>query len=636
MSDRFVILVVDDDRDEGVALAADLAELLQRTASVEVVQDVASARRVAADVESRGGVVPVAFVDVDLDEDPSVTVVELNEAEELTTTRNVVVTSKASLHGVDHALQRGAIHGMITRPWTPHGLRAQLLANLAVFLVAHAPDALPHFDGLLDDDDRRKARDRIEQQHRATRRRPSSTPLLLDSSISDDEMERRMVELLDDTLGHPPRVRVAPGTILIEAGEDVGGIYVLLDGVVRLSTRTDTGEQILHEQSTGAIIGLLSLASHKRAMLQCRAITDVRAIPVTLDQLAEALDSEPRLASLVTRVLIRSLARRLRRSDELQMELDESLAALSEARAQLVASARFTALGEMAAGMAHELNNPTAALARATDHLTEDVAAVIGDAAVRQRVLDQLDTAPMSTSERRALRRTLADELGDRRLADRIIDLGTTDVDEARRLAALDGAELGRLEAGARLGRSLKTVESAADRVQSLVASLRAYSRGDDGRGPWIDDVDVSAGIDDALRLLSHRMGDVEIRREYQPAPGVTARPGELQQVWTNVLANALDAMGDQGRLTVLVGPGGNDTVSVRIVDDGPGIPPELNERIFAPRFTTKNGRVQFGLGLGLSISRQIVDEHGGSIAVDSRPGHTEFRIELPTGASHE
>ena len=328
--------------------------------------------------------------------------VELNEAEELTTTRNVVVTSKASLHGVDHALQRGAIHGMITRPWTPHGLRAQLLANLAVFLVAHAPDALPHFDGLLDDDDRRKARDRIEQQHRATRRRPSSTPLLLDSSISDDEMERRMVELLDDTLGHPPRVRVAPGTILIEAGEDVGGIYVLLDGVVRLSTRTDTGEQILHEQSTGAIIGLLSLASHKRAMLQCRAITDVRAIPVTLDQLAEALDSEPRLASLVTRVLIRSLARRLRRSDELQMELDESLAALSEARAQLVASARFTALGEMAAGMAHELNNPTAALARATDHLTEDVAAVIGDAAVRQRVLDQLDTAPMSTSERRA------------------------------------------------------------------------------------------------------------------------------------------------------------------------------------------------------------------------------------------
>ena len=209
-------------------------------------------------------------------------------------------------------------------------------------------------------------------------------------------------------------------------------------------------------------------------------------------------------------------------------------------------------------------------------------------------------------------------------------------MDEARRLAALDGDELARLEAGARLGRSLKTVESAADRVQSLVASLRAYSRGDDGRGPWIDDVDVSAGIDDALRLLSHRMGDVEIRREYQPAPGVTARPGELQQVWTNVLANALDAMGDQGRLTVLVGPGGNDTVSVRIIDDGPGIPPELNERIFAPRFTTKNGRVQFGLGLGLSISRQIVDEHGGSIAVDSRPGHTEFRIELPTGASHE
>ena len=230
----------------------------------------------------------------------------------------------------------------------------------------------------------------------------------------------------------------------------------------------------------------------------------------------------------------------------------------------------------------------------------------------------------------------MTDALGDRRLADRIVDLGTTDVDEARRLARLDDDELARLEAGARLGRSLKTLDSAAERVQSLVGSLRAYSRGDDGRGPLIDDVDVAAGIDDAIRLLSHRMAEVDLRREYQPTPGVTARPGELQQVWTNVLANALDAMDDRGSLTVLVGPGGNETVSTRIIDDGPGIAPELNERIFAPRFTTKNGRVQFGLGLGLSISRQIIDDHGGSISVDSRPGRTEFRIELPTGAINE
>ena len=166
---------------------------------------------------------------------------------------------------------------------------------------------------------------------------------------------------------------------MIEAGDDVGGIYVVLEGSVRLTSRTEQGERILHEGSTGPIVGLLSLATHRRAMLECRAVTDVRAIPVTIDQLDRALDAEPGLSGLLTRVLIRSLAHRLRRSDELQVELDQSLAALSEARAQLVASARFATLGELSAGMAHELNNPTAALRRSVDHLAEDLLAVVDE-----------------------------------------------------------------------------------------------------------------------------------------------------------------------------------------------------------------------------------------------------------------
>ncbi|MFW2332799.1 hypothetical protein, partial [Ilumatobacter sp.] len=245
MSDRFVILVVDDDLDDATALARDLGDLLAGAATVETVADVAGAHRCATDVAANGGFVPVAFVDVDLGDTSSAAVVDLHAAAELAGTRNVVVTSKLSLHGADHALRRGAIHGMITRPWTRQGLRAQLVASLAGFLVEHAPDDLDRFDALLDDEARRQARSRVEQQRRATRHRPSTTPPLLDATIDDDEIEKRMVELLDETLGHPPRIRVAPGTVLIEAGDDVGGIYVLLDGTVRLSTRTDSGEQIL-------------------------------------------------------------------------------------------------------------------------------------------------------------------------------------------------------------------------------------------------------------------------------------------------------------------------------------------------------------------------------------------------------
>jgi signal transduction histidine kinase len=374
---------------------------------------------------------------------------------------------------------------------------------------------------------------------------------------------------------------------------------------------------------------LLSLASRRRALLRCRAVTDVRAIPITLDQLAQALTVEPEFGGLLARILITSLARRLRRSQELQLELDESLAALSEARAQLVASARFTALGEMAAGMAHELNNPTAALMRSIEHLADDVDAVVDDAAVTATIQRRLDSPTMPSSERRALRRDIAEAVGDRALADRLVASGVTTTDDARALAHAGDDELRRLEAATRLAETIRNISGVADRVQSLVGSLRGYLRGNDGRGDIHTDVDVATGLDDALRMVSHRLDRVDVQRHYEPAPTIAARPGELQQVWSNLLVNALDAMNDEGQLSIRVAPEGA-TVLVEIADAGPGIPPEIESRIFEPRFTTKDGRVQFGLGLGLSISRQIVEEHHGTIGVESRPGHTVFTVVLP------
>lgn len=635
MSADVVVLVVDSNAEERAALVSDVGRLLAGLATVEAVAGSTEARQRAADIDRAGGIVPVAFVDIDPGFSPSKTAVELHDDPVLRRTRNVLVSSRASLLGADDALRRGAIHGMITRPWTTEGLDAQLQANLAVYLLEHAPQRLDDFGSYLDSDAMERARHRLIEQQTATSHETATTPLLLDNSIHTAELEARMLELLDRALGHPPRIRVAPGTVLIEAGDDIGGIYLVLDGVVRLSSRTSTGEQILHEQSTGAIIGLLSLASHRRAMLQCRAVTDVRAVPITLEQLARALEAEPELSSLLTRVLISSLARRLRRSDELQMELDQSLAALSEARAQLVATARFAALGEMAAGMAHELNNPTSALIRATEHLAGDITKVVADDDVADVIERHRAEVPLPTAEARALRRSLTDVVGDRQVAEQIMAIGITDPNEAL-AAAADPSSLKRLEASARLGRSLQNLTSAAERVQALVGSLRAYARGDDGEGPLVGGIDVGAGIDDALRLLSHRMGAVELHREMKPAPTVTARPGALQQVWTNVLANALDAIKDQGRIDVVVAPTGDNGVRVKIIDDGPGIPIALIEQIFEPRFTTKDGRVEFGLGLGLSISRQIVEEHRGTIDVTSKPGHTEFIIDLPTERNSE
>jgi two-component system, NtrC family, sensor kinase len=645
VNDVFV-LVVQCGSEDANTLAADVRTAGRGLLDTVVVADAAGAARAARRIHDDGGHVPVVFVataDSDLprgasDERGTATAIALHHDENLATARSVLVTSRASLHGVDAALQAGAVHGMITRPWTLDGLTALLRAQLATYLVEHAPDVLDRFDPLLDEDDRDSARRRAELQRIPVMTGSDAAHPLLDPDLDEAALEARLVTLLDRALGHPPRLRVAPGTILIEEGEDVGGIYVLLDGVVRMSSSTPTGHRILHEGSTGPILGVLSLANHAVAMLRCQAVTDVRAIPITIDQLRRALAAEHELSGLLLQVLITALARRLRRSDQMQMELDQRLAELSEARAQLVATARLTAVGEMAAGMAHELNNPTAALVRGVDHLADDVAALVDDPGLARAIERRRTAETLPTADLRAARRALTDAVGDRHLAERLLGIGVTDPTEAIEVATVGPAMLDRIEAAARVGATVRTVTGAAGSIRTLVDSLRAYLRGDNADGPAVPDVDVAAGVEDALRLLSYRLDHVEVHRRYEEVPTVAARPGALQQVWTNLISNALDAMDSHGHLTIEVtAPASGrrvrpDRVIVRVADNGRGVPDELQEQIFEPRFTTKGGQVRFGLGLGLSISRRIITDHGGTIAVQSRPGDTVFTVELPIG----
>ena len=639
MSERPVVALIAGGTPPRVDAVADaLTALFGHRLGVERAADAPEAVRRSTELDRSGVVLPIVFACCGAGLDPE-EVLELRNGIRSFGSRVIALTESASLTGLAPLLGSEAVDGFITEPWPPHGFRKVVLAQFATHLVGHAPDEIPRFGDLLGDDELRRAEVRIERRRSAPSHRFDRPHPLLDTSSEDAELEAQLVEALDRALGHPPRIRMASGTKLIEIGADVGGIFVVLDGVVRLTSRSPDGDQILHEQSTGSIIGLLSLASKRRAMLDCVAVTEVRAIPVTVEQLAHALDVDPELSNLLNRVLIGSLARRLRRADELQVELDRSLSALSAARAELVAQAKMATLGDVAAGLAHELNNPTAALGRAIANIADDVT---GDGLLPDDIADlvrsRFETEPASTSELRALRRTLTDAVGDRRLAGRLADLGVADADEARRFAALPAAEFARIEAATRLGSQLHHAASAARRVQALVDSLRAYVRGEDGSGTWVPDVDVPRTVDSAIRLLQHRTDDVELVLDLGEVPTVPGRPGSLQVVWSNLVTNAVDALAgvDDARIDVTVDRFGDQHVRVTVADNGPGIEPEVAERIFEPRFTTKGGRVRFGLGLGLSICRQIVNEHGGSIEVDSRPGRTVFSVLLPVEGSDE
>ncbi|QHO90069.1 histidine kinase [Actinomyces sp. 432] len=559
----------------------------------------------------------------------------------LESARMVLLTERAELHNLGRAIDEDLVREVIAVPWTPGAIGERARAQIRRWMRDHLPD----------DDPRRRDGN------------GGHSPLLEALTRHSDALTAELITACEQVLGPRPRLRLPAGVRLTHQGQIVDGVYVVVSGSVALTRHTRVGEVTLHHATTGRIIGLVSLASHGRAFVTATTTTDVELILLSIEQLDRALRENEVTEQLLAALIIRSLTKRLARSEILQVEkielaaaldaerlqVQEALTALEQARLELLAQERFATLGELAAGVAHELNNPVAALQRANDHLHEDLAAVLAthpDGETISRVAVAARTRPAaSTRAERAARKRLEETVGDRELARRLVAAGVdADADPgAVRALAADPQRLATVEAAAAIGRAERNMQLATKRISGLVASLSTYVRPD---GEDMVDVDLREVVEDALRLTAHRLEGVEIQRDYPTEPGVLppvpGHVGELVQVWTNIFANSADALAAQakdavqagrdpqpGRVAVRIGPvaGG---VRVQVQDNGPGIDPDILPRIFEPRFTTKHGQVRFGLGLGMGLAKSVVDAHRGSITVDSQPGRTRVTVVLP------
>jgi signal transduction histidine kinase len=178
----------------------------------------------------------------------------------------------------------------------------------------------------------------------------------------------------------------------------------------------------------------------------------------------------------------------------------------------------------------------------------------------------------------------------------------------------------------------LNTIAQSSERIHELVSAIRAYSYMD--QSP-VKEIDVHEGLDNTLTMLRHKLAGIDVIREYDPnLPRITAHGSQLNQVWTNLIDNAIDALKGRGRISLRTSLEG-DHILVEIADDGPGIPPEIQDRIFEPFFTTKG--VGDGTGMGLEIAYRIVTEdHRGDLQVFSQPGDTRFQVFLPLHYAEE
>ncbi|MEG3858255.1 sensor histidine kinase [Microcoleus sp. herbarium12] len=331
-------------------------------------------------------------------------------------------------------------------------------------------------------------------------------------------------------------------------------------------------------------------------------------------------------------------------------ELAHTLEELKRTQKELIQSEKMAALGQLIAGVAHEINSPLGAIRSSVQNIADFWAEQLQHLPMFFQQLSQerqqdffallhnssqeIDT--LSSKEKRQLKKSLQRELesagidGADSIACTLLDIGICNNLEALLPLLKDSTSSNILQTAyefATVQKSTKNITTATDRAAKIVFALKSYSRYDQSGSKAI--ANITDGIDTVLTLYQYQIKHgVEVVRNYgNDLPSVLCYPDELNQVWTNLLHNALQAMGNKGVLKIDV-KHQDSTISVSITDSGKGIPPEIMPRIFEPFFTTKPPGE--GSGLGLDIVHKIIEKHQGKLQVESVPGQTKFTVCLP------
>ena len=433
------------------------------------------------------------------------------------------------------------------------------------------------------------------------------------------ELLRRVpvfVDLPDDQiswfLSQSQDLQLKAGEYYARQGDPADTMSVVLEGQLELRGEL-SGEMVVIPIDAGEVTGVLPFSRMKSFSVSGRAIADSHLLRFPATRFPELVQKMPEL----TKRLVGLMSDRVREATRFEQQRD-----------------RLSALGKLSAGLAHELNNPASAAKRAAGQL-RDLLIKIRNAS---HDLGRRDLSLAQKSEIEKMEASFTqgdapppDALAASALEDQIDSLfrnhGQNDLWQLAADLARKNVKPAALE---QLFTTLDAGTARASRISELVGAIKEYTFMD--QSP-LQNVDIVKSLENTLVIMNHKLKQgVNVQRDYQKVPLLVNSFGsELNQVWTNIIDNAVDAMGGEGELRVRAYRDDNCAL-VEIGDNGPGIPPDVLPHIFEPFFTTKG--VGEGTGLGLDTTQRIVKKHRGNIQVNSQPGDTRFQVWLPLAES--
>jgi signal transduction histidine kinase len=430
-------------------------------------------------------------------------------------------------------------------------------------------------------------------------------------------------------------VSVPAGQLVLQEGDPGDALYVVLHGELEITKRQGGQDILLAVSRAGEFLGEMSLLEQRPRSASVRTLRESRLLVISQAAFQTLLSCSP---SAPLRIL-HTLTSRLRNNESVLMQNE-----------------KMAALGTLAAGLAHELNNPAAAIRRSAaqlrdalterEHLAAELSTLTNDPhqakmisilqeETAKRTTTPVPSDPLSLSDQEdELQEWLEDHSVEQvwELAPVLISFGWEREELERLTEHFSTIQLPVvvqwLAASSSVYGLLEEVGTSAEAISEIVRAVKTYSYLD--QAP-IQEVDLEESLENTLVILRPKIKPgISIARDYaEDMPRIEAYGSELNQVWTNIIDNAIDAVRGQGELVLRTYAKDDDVIVVEITDNGPGIPPEIQPRIFEPFFTTKAPGV--GTGLGLHIAYNIVvHKHHGQIQVASKPGETRFRVTLP------